>query len=343
MPDELNLLAMLEGHKSEDLSTECLAFILAHPSFRAAQQVFYAELLEDRSFAGTAERAFTVSTQFWCGSERPDLRIAGAHLCVLIENKFTAGYTEGQIKRYADLLQTEKVESKMLVLLCPQIWRTEYVRLAGQQFGMANVTEHELRKNLALAPMGITFKVLSWERLLELIGSQDILTAELTRFVRSRYLHSIVFSRESLRMLMSSEIPDELERIFRLVDRVRDALHSLGLKTGSSSSALRWCGFYIDELGWQSWFGYSLLQWSRLHSPVVLQIVKSPDGTSVQQFASALTQLGFVKGEDESRKTAWYWKAPLMPDDESLARTIASAIREKCISLAQAVPASERA
>jgi hypothetical protein len=337
MPDEFNLLAMLEGRKSEDLATEFLAYLLKHPQFRNEQQLFYEELLKDGNFTGTTDRAFEVSTQVWRGSERPDLRILGTDVCILLENKFTAGYTYQQLSRYARRLREVNVRKKVLVLLCPEIWRYVYVKLAAEQFDACSGSEDDIRA--ALDVDGIEFKVLTWDRLLELFGEKQILTAELSRFVRSRYLRAFVLSDEDVARLMTREIPDYLELVFLFVDNLYEASRRFSVQTSSPrSGSPRWYWFTIEKDGWKYWLGYSLLQWKQSGKPIVLQIMSSPTNTKPHHYGRSLEALGFTQGYDEFQRVAWYWAVPFRANDKELAAQAASDVCGKCASLATAVP-----
>jgi hypothetical protein len=336
MPCEFNLLEMLEGRRSEDLATEFLAYLLAHSQFRAEQQLFYEELLQDRRFAGTTERALEVSTQVWRDSERPDLRVLGTDVCVLVENKFTAGYTDKQLPRYAERLRREKVQHKILVLLCPGIWRHVYVRLAALQFGIASGLEEDIRA--ALKAEAIEFKVLTWDHLLDLIGEQQLLTAELSRFVKSRYLRPFVLTAKNVARLMTRDIPEHFELVLSYVDNLNAAMGRFPWRISSArSGSVRWYGFNIENGEWRFWAGYSLLQWKNSGTPVVLQIMSSPPDTKPHEYERTLKELGFSQGRDENQRVAWYWAVPLRADDKELPAQVATEVYDKCESLAKAV------
>jgi hypothetical protein len=337
MPDDFNLLAMVEGRRSEDLATEVLAYLLRHAQFRAEQQRFYEELLRDGKNEGTVERAFEVTTQVWRDSERPDLRIVGPDIYVLVENKFTAGYTDQQLARYARRLHDENARTKVLVLLCPEIWRHAYVKLAAIQFGVSSGSEKDVCKKLC-DESNIDFHVMTWDRLLVLFGEQHLLTAELSRFVESRYLHVVELTNDDVVRLMTREIPDLLETIFLYVDNLNSALGRFPLTLSSSrSGSARWYGFSMELDGWKFWLGYSLLQWKRSIAPIVLQVLSSPSGTQLVHFEQTLRGCGFTPGQDEYGRTSWYCAVPIRANDKGLPAQIATEVYDKCNLLATAI------
>ena len=295
------LLEAIEGKRSEDLATEVLAYVLQSHYFRPLQKLFYQWLLADGVAGSTLERAFDISTQTsYPGQGRLDLAICGDNLRIIVESKFDADFSGGdQLHRYVKILNESEEQNRVLVLLCPERNRQHYELHALQQFqgdfGSLKFVpdlERELFERYA-----VRFKVITWDRLLQLLDSDSPLIVELSEFVRNRVLLPVEFSPKELSMMMSDEIPNILTSVFRAIEQVRGRLDAAYV-TGRMSQSREVFGFFIDHQDVRFWFGYSLKHWQRVKTPFTLQFSSQwkPKNSLISE--TMLPSLGFSKDDD---------------------------------------------
>jgi hypothetical protein len=299
--DKEVLLEAIEGKRSEDLATEVLAFVLQSASFRPLQKLFYHWLLSDGESQSTIERAFDITTQATHpGQGRLDLTISGDNLHIIVESKFDAEFSGGdQLHRYFSILRQAKERQRILVLLCPERYRQHYEEHALKQFGVefGAVTSLAELKTELFQSHTVDFRVLTWDRLLQLLDSDSPLIAELIEFVRNRVLLPVEFSSKELSMMMSDEIPNILTSVFRAVDQVKGRLDA-AFVAGRTSQSKEVFGYYVDYQNFRFWFGCSLQRWQRVKTPFTLLFNSQWKAENSRINESLLPGLGFTKDED---------------------------------------------
>jgi len=270
--------------------------VLASPSFRELQKLFYEVLLRDGRLLSTEDRQFVITTQD-VDKElgRPDLRIEGLDTLILLENKFAASFTPNQMVRYAAKLDQARKSVRVLALACPNYLKSGYERDVVQQFreqgwavsGIVELHEQLLSRQIRLV-------VVTWEELLRVLDSGDFLLSQLADFVRERFLVHVHFNREQVSRLMNTEIPELLEKLITLVDRVKGEIGGHGFETGRSSQSIRYWGFNFQRDNTRYYFAYMLNFWGKHRTPLFLQTSPTWDGNG-HLTEDLLIRSGFTK------------------------------------------------
>ncbi|MDF1662765.1 MAG: PD-(D/E)XK nuclease family protein [Planctomycetota bacterium] len=270
-----NLFEAIEGQRSEDLTTEVLAYVLQSPRFHNEQKLFFAMLLKDGELKSTLDRSFEINTQVYdVKLGKPDLEIRGEDLLILIENKFEAEFSQGtQVWRYVEILKKEStIPKRKLVLLCPNYSLNWYQSKASKQFEPNLPIEDRCKE---LAKEGISLVFLSWEKLLQTLGTQSPLIADLNGFVDSRYLKNIQFSESEIKLMFSKSVPVLLEKIEDTVNKVKGQLSSEGVTVERTGQSRFFYGFHLlGDKGLKAWFGYHRPSWAKEGTPFILQVRK---------------------------------------------------------------------
>lgn len=295
----MNLFEAVEGRRSENLATQVLLVILESPAFRGLQRLLYELLLGDGALLCTEARQFRVTTQesdVQLG--RPDLKIEGEDTLVLLENKFSALFTPNQLPRYAKMLEHARKGTSVLVLMCPRHKRTGYELDVVRQFsgtGMRFPTFKTLQDHLLTS--NVRLRVVTWEELLRVMDSGHFLSTELASFIRERFLVHVEFTATEVRRIMSTEIPELLQKIFDLVERVKGEIEGNGIEAGRSSQSVRYWGFSLSKNGTAFYFGYMFNYWSKYDTPLFLQ-TSSTWERNHHLNDGVLAQAEFVKESD---------------------------------------------
>lgn len=297
----MNLFEAVEGQRSENLATQALLVILESPAFRELQRLFYQLLMKDGVLLCTESRQFRVSTQ---ESDqrlgRPDLKIEGEDALILLENKFTALFSPNQLPRYAELLGQSTKPTKVLVLVCPQHKRTGYELDAVRQFGATGVQVESFAELQArLTSEGIRLLVVTWEELLRVMDSDHFVVTELASFIRERFLVHIEFTPAEVRRVMSTEIPEMLLKLFKLVSRIKGEIEGNGIEVGRSSQSVRYWAFNLFKNDTAFYFGYMLDPWMEYETPLFLQCSPTWE-LNTRLTEEMLIQVGFTKVADDN-------------------------------------------
>ena len=251
----MNLFAEIEGLRGENLSSALLRFILMRSQDARTK---LAELL-----SGQGGESFSAMHRFAClleggtqdethGSGRIDLLIEMDDALVGIENKFNAGFQDGQPHKYLDFLIKRAAQlseggfiSKnrvLLVILAPDARRSEI------QNSIAKLPRDQQR----------ICRFLSWESvlaaLLEVVSTQDSKTREVivdfsvyvNRYLKQSFFHK---GAQWLRSLENwSRYGSERQR--QVVSELSEFFPSV---SGKPSQGDNWRGYYFGERGW---FGF---------------------------------------------------------------------------------------
>ncbi len=295
----MNLFEAVEGRRSEDLATQVLLVLLESPAFRELQRLFYQLILRDGLLLCTEARQFRVATQ---ESDtrlgRPDLKVEGEDTLLLVENKFSALFSPNQLPRYVEILEQAGRATSALALVCPNHMRTRYEQDALKQFGdrgarfpsVAELQAHLRTRNIKLF-------IVTWEELLRVLDSGHFLVTELASFVRERFLVHVEFTAEEVRRIMSTEIPEMLKKLFKLVDRIKGEIGGQGIEPGRSSQSVRVLGFSLSKNGIGFYFGYMFDLWIKYETPLFLKTSPTWGGNGRLR-EDALLQAEFVKETD---------------------------------------------
>src|SRR6266404_3378418 len=116
----INIIERTEGLSGEPLITQWLAHLLCHPQYREA----IIRYLYEKDFESTALDGLKIEDETGSadGDGRPDLRIVGDEIYLIVENKFGAPRTENQPDGYLRELRKQSQRHKSLIFLVP-CWR----------------------------------------------------------------------------------------------------------------------------------------------------------------------------------------------------------------------------
>ena len=253
----MNLFAEIEGLRGENLSSALLRFVFLRSQDARTQ---LADLL-----TGLTGTSFSAMHRFACilegstddanhGSGRIDLLVEMDDALVGIENKFNAGFQQGQPEKYLHSLcqRAEKLSDggfiskkrHLLVILAPK-----------DRHGEIQKKIDELpadQKDLC--------RFLSWEEMLaafrEVAPTQDSKTREVISYFDgyvNRYLRQSFFHQKH-NWLQSLEqwMPYGSERQRQVVSELCDFFPNVG---GRLSYGETWVGYYFGNKGW---FGFTV-------------------------------------------------------------------------------------
>lgn len=292
----MNLLEAVEGRRSEDLATQVLLILLQSPEFREVQKLFFQAILRDGLLLSTEDRRFRVTTQQADKKlGRPDLTIDGEDVLILIENKFSALFSPNQLYRYSQILDEAGKHRSVLVLVCPKHHRKSYELDIIEQFRTGDETSNTIEELQAqLQKKRIHLVVLTWEELLRILDSSHFLVGELAAFVRDRFLTHVQFVNTEVQRIMSTEIPELLNRVLNLVDRVKGEIAGGHIETRRSSQSIKYYGFGLGLSNTSFYFGYMFDWWIKFKTPLFVQVSPTWDGNG-HLTEEVLVQAGFSK------------------------------------------------
>ena len=104
-------------------------------------------------------------------------------------------------------------------------------------------------------------------------------------------------------MFNNKTIPDTIEKIIIIVEKIRNILQNNGLSVGRMIQSINYYGFFIENDSFKVWFGYALPWWNKVNSnisPLFMQI-KPEWNREVEfndNFNKTLKELGFILLED---------------------------------------------
>lgn len=271
-----NFLNAIEGLSNENLITESLAYILRHPEFSIFQKIFYSHLFSISEHKDTEEWEFEILTQEYNQYYGiPDLVIENNKLIIIIENKFWAEFSQNnQYWRYSQILiEKTEFEKKYLVLLCLKS-KLEYFKLKiYEQFrnkGIDIKNDSELFSYLNT--IGIIPAFLIWEDVINLFKSNNLITQSIDFFINTRFINLITMSKEELKLLNSTEIPNLLNSLWDTVDQIKGILLEEKITTGRTGQSRLFYGYTIYFKWGNLWFGQYVESWIILKTPFVIQI-----------------------------------------------------------------------
>jgi hypothetical protein len=273
-----SLLRMIEGCSSENLTSGVLAYLLIADEHEAFQRLFFQLILDDDRLQSTCQRRYRIRTEVSVRDVgRLDLVIEGTSddSQVFIENKLTALFTTDEHGRNDQLLRymrglRSRTGRGTLVLLCPARWQIRYEREAREQFeGEYGPLDSIDALNEAMhVKDGVRFVTVTWDRLLELLGTFSEVARALQNYVNDRYLVEMRFTSKELKMLLSDDIPNAIEKVRTTVDVVVERLKQQGFKVGRFGGSYWYYSYPLEKDGFRFHFGYDFPQWkkTRRHS-----------------------------------------------------------------------------
>jgi hypothetical protein len=140
----------------------------------------------------------------------------------------------------------------------------------------------------------ITLHVVTWEELLRLLDSSNFLVTEFVLFIKERFLVHVEFTAQEVQRIMSTEIPELLQKIFTLVNRVKGEIEGNGIEAGRSTQSVRYWGFNLFKNGRCFYFGYMFNHWIKYETPLFLHVTPRWEGNENLE-EEHLIQSGMLK------------------------------------------------
>ncbi len=268
-------LERIDGLSSEDLTTEMLSFFLDSPAYAPYQRLFYSLIFPNQELKNTEERQFEITTQrVFEGSERPDLVIEGEKQIFFIENKFYASFSGGnQMYIYfSRLINNFRDKKKYLILLTIKDRVDFYLKDMRNQFN-ANTAMHSNQDLFNHCKNSdVNLQVITWEDIFKLFDTSDLLIANLTEYVKGKYMTSTILKEGELAMLQNQDVPVLLEKLWAGIDKVKDMLSSDGYKVTRTSQSRIFYAFRLERDWGMIWVSFDHYCWLNYNTPYVLQL-----------------------------------------------------------------------
>jgi PD-(D/E)XK nuclease superfamily protein len=169
-----SFLNLIEGNKSEDLTTAILAYVLSSDGYRPYRKLFFREVL---GLPVLRSHTYEVSSQVNLPDYgKPDIVISGPTEIIVIENKFFAEFSQGdQVKRYVEYLVNDSAFTEKRLILLTVKSRAPYLLNKIREQLLCDDINHHLEEK------GIRFETLHWEEILSLFQSNDFLVSGMGR------------------------------------------------------------------------------------------------------------------------------------------------------------------
>ncbi len=322
-------LERIDGLSSEDLTTEILSFFLSSPSYAPYQRLFYSLIFPNQDLRNTEERQYDITTQrVFEGAERPDLVIEGEEEVIFIENKFYASFSGGNqmYVYFSRLINNFKDKEKYLILLTIKDRKEFYLKDIGSQFNKeaSILTKEELFKYCS--NNGVKLKVITWEDVFKLFDMSDMLIANLTEYIRNKYLTSTILKKEELAMLQNEDVPVLLNKLWAGIDKIKDILLSEEYVVTRTSQSRTFYAFRLERDWGMIWVTFDHNCWLNYNSPYVLQLRNEMLKESYQfsDLEFRMSKVGFIYD-----KTQGYYIFPMRITEADLAGSTSEIIKEK--------------
>ncbi len=321
-------LERIDGLSSEDLTTEMLSFVLDSPAYAPYQRLFYTLIFPDGELKSTEERQYDVTTQrVFAGLERPDLVIEGEKQVIFVENKFYASFSGGnQIYIYfTRLINNFKDKEKHLILLTIKDRAEFYLKEIRNQF-KAHTAAHknqDLFKHCKNSD--VTLQIITWEDIFKLFDTSDLLIANLTEYVKSKYTTSTMLKEGELAMLQTQDVPALLEKLWAGIDKIKDMLSSEDYSVTRTSQSRTVYAFRVERDWGVIWVSFDHGCWLKHNTPYVLQLRNRMVNESyrVADLEFQMIKIGFIYDKTQE------YLFPIRIAEADLAGSAAEIIKEK--------------
>jgi len=326
-------LERIDGLSSEDLTTEMLSFFLDSPSYAPYQRLFYSLIFPNQDLRNTEERQYDITTQrVFEGAERPDLVIEGEEEIVFIENKFYASFSGGNqmYVYFSRLINNFKDKEKYLILLTIKDRKELYLKDIRSQFNQAAslLTKEEVFEYCS--NKRVKLKVITWEDIFKLFDTSDVLIANLTKYIMSKYLASTILKKEELAMLQNEDVPLLLNKLWAGIDKIKDILSSGGYSVTRTSQSRIFYAFRVERAWGKIWVTYDHYCWLNYNTPYVLSL-RNEMLKETYQFADLefrMSKVSFIYD-----KTQGYYIFPIRITEADLAGSTSEIVKEKLAQL----------
>ena len=300
-----NLLEYIEGQSSENLTSAILAYLLNNKEQGLFLRYFLARLFPYDSEMNESLIDIEVSSQDSLNSYGiSDLLIESDDFLIVIENKFYAAFSKGdQVKRYVEYLKKYKGSRKAVFLLLTPKNRAKYYWSELEKQIKINYDKLSkvsgIKKTFLLSDESIEIIWISWERILKDFECGNILVTHLSDYIKNKYLINTKLSEEEISLINKNKIPLILEKLWGIVDKVKDQLAN-EFDTKRTTQSRLFYGFNIDNDWGEIWFGVYMVAWEKYESPFILQlredwISMNYNGIDID---SELKEIGFQYNED---------------------------------------------
>lgn len=325
-------LERIDGLSSEDLTTEMLSFFLDSPSYAPYQRLFYSLLFPNQDLRNTEERQYDITTQrVFEGAERPDLVIEGEEEVIFIENKFYASFSGGNqmYVYFSRLINNFKDKEKHLILLTIKDRKELYLKDIRSQFNQkaSLLTNEELFEYCI--NNGVNLRVIIWEDIFKLFDTSDILIANLTEYIRNKYLTTTILKKEELVMLQNDDVPVLLNKLWAGIDKIKDILSSDGYSVTRTSQSRIFYAFRVERAWGMIWVTFDHYCWLNYNTPYVLQLRNRmlKGSYQVADLEFRMSKIGFIYDKTQE------YIFPIKITEADLAGSVSEVIKEKLMQL----------
>ncbi|MCG7853432.1 MAG: hypothetical protein MIO92_13000 [Methanosarcinaceae archaeon] len=302
----MSVLNNLLGKRSEDLSTEILAYLLSSKKrYVPFQRLFYN--LIGIGPLSAAELEVQAKTQQRLGDKGiPDLIILTADSIILLENKLGA-YLSGdnQLLLYSEAFNMEKklaeafylknllhVHKKILVFLAP----SKSMEISRIVTDKACEQKYKTKYEDFLISRNVIFRSISWEMVIGLLDRMDSLQDELFLYVQD--FLNIELTKEEKMILQNPDIPAGILKLFNYVENIASELPSMEWKIGRITQSYYYYGFNLDSKRFKCYFGYMLPLWEDFKTPIFLMVRDEWIKGEIESAKALLIENDFVPGKD---------------------------------------------
>ena len=122
---------------------------------------------------------------------------------------------------------------------------------------------------------------------------------ELSEYIKNRYLINTKLNEEEISLINKNKIPLILEKLWGIVDKVKDQL-VYEFNTDRTTQSRLFYGFNIENAWGEIWFGLNMIAWEKYKRPFILQLREDWISNSYNEIDidSELKKIGFEYNED---------------------------------------------
>jgi hypothetical protein len=285
---EESLFTKIIGLRGEDVTTEILTYILTDDSYKHLRYLIMTLLLKIKK---EEVGSYNVNTQKDYKNRRPDIIIENDNETILIENKFYAEFSGGdQIKRYLDILENdEEHKVKKLYLLTVKNRKDYLICKIKEQLNENNIEKYCKKR-------GISFSIILWNDILELIETNDLITKNLKKFIYENYIVSTEIGEEEMELMNSDKIPSIINKIWDAITSNRTYMDMNEYNVGRMSQSRTSYFYYIHFTWGRICVQYYHDFWLTYETPFSIQLMN--EWNKIEKDLTWLLKIGFFKNEN---------------------------------------------
>lgn len=302
----MSIFHRTSGQGGENIATEILVYLLIQEQrFEAFKSKFFMNLFGTQS--NTLSFIADMYTQIQFNNGRPDIIALVNDTLIVFELKLGSSLSGmDQLIKYTKIfnetirlrtvfpsLPTISIKHTMLVYIAPEKYIQSSISITDSQIPGKSFTNYCGKK-------GITFKCMSWEKINDLLDTNNELENELRLYINS-YLQ-LDFSKEEILVFKNLEIPEALQKSYNKINIIRSNISLENFGNIRFSQSFNYSGFYFSNNELEFYFGYLLHNWVEFKTPFSLQARKSRiDVKDKDMIVQKLLNLEFQYTKDKSK------------------------------------------